>query len=254
MLWTQRWPLLFLPCTISQMTCIVSADDRWDSEIAFVVATLRIYHMQKICVDFVNCFGVIMVICVVYQDFYKYSFFFPSFYFLFCPWKVQCKVENTDTNTREHKESGGNGVVLAVGFVLAIWALNNAITGSAQNVGTWVSWAGTLQTGERGDKLESNPSFKANVYVLILGKWTLGVSITQETGMQAETWETTLEIVFITASGTSLFWAGAGGEAFVRIIRQYLQYFWPIIGTPTKDIIVNLDICRGFRTRKVVVE
>ena len=96
-------------------------------------------------------------------------------------------------------------------LILAVSTLDYAVTGSAQNVHTRVSRAGTLQTAEWGDKLGPDPPLKTDLHTLVLGEGTLGVAITPEVRMEAEAGERTLEVVGVGAGRA----AGALGRAGV---------------------------------------
>ena len=102
-------------------------------------------------------------------------------------------------------------------LILAVSTLDYAVTGSAQNVHTRVSRAGTLQTAEWGDKLGPDPPLKTDLHTLVLGEGTLGMAITPEVRMEAEAGERTLEVVRVGAGGAAGAWDGACGLTSVGI-------------------------------------
>ena len=88
-------------------------------------------------------------------------------------------------------------------LIPAVSTLDYAVTGSAQNVHTRVSRAGTLQTAEWRDKLGPDPPLKTDLHTLVLGEGTLGMAITPEVRMEAEAGERTLEVVGVGARGAA---------------------------------------------------
>ena len=118
----------------------------------------------------------------------------------------QAKEEDDNDCTGSIQEIVDIRVLPAGPLIPAVSTLDYAVTGSAQNVHTRVSRAGTLQTAEWRDKLGPDPPLKTDLHTLVLGEGTLGVAITPEVRMEAEAGERTLEVV----------WVGAGRAAVAR--------------------------------------
>ena len=131
---------------------------------------------------------------------------------------LQAKEEDDNDCTGSIQEIVDIRVLPAGPLIPAVSTLDYAVTGSAQNVHTRVSRAGTLQTAEWGDKLGPDPPLKTDLHTLVLGEGTLGVAITPEVRMEAEAGERTLEIVGLGAGRAAGGWDGAGGLTSVEVI------------------------------------
>ena len=119
--------------------------------------------------------------------------------FLLLTRNLQAKVKDDYDCTGSIHEIVNIGVLPAGLLIPAVSTLDYAVTGSAQNVHTRVSRAGALQTAEWGDKLGPDPPLKTDLHTLVLGEGTLGMAITPEVRMEAETGERTLEVVGVGA-------------------------------------------------------
>merc|ERR1711994_305564 len=133
---------------------------------------------------------------------------------------LQAEVEDDNGCTGSIQKIVDIRVLPAGPLIPAVSTLDYAITGSAQNVHTRVSRAGTLQTAEWGDKLGPDPPLKTDLHTLVLGEGTLGVAITPEVRMEAEAGERTLEVVWVEAGGAAggRVIAGRKAEVGIRII------------------------------------
>ena len=130
---------------------------------------------------------------------------------------LQGKEEDDNDCTGSIQEIVDIRVLPAGPLIPAVSTLDYAVTGSAQNVHTRVSCAGTLQTAEWGDKLGPDPPLKTDLHTLVLGEGTLGMAITPEVRMEAEAGERTLEVVGVGAGGTAGPRLRARGLATVKI-------------------------------------